>query len=40
VEVIDPIFIRSITRDETSEWSGFLKILEVGTDENVIRKLV
>jgi hypothetical protein len=40
VEFVDPIFISGATKDEIAEWKEFLRNLEVGTDENVIRKLV
>jgi hypothetical protein len=40
VEFVDPIFIEGATRDEITEWKAFLSDLKVGTDENVIRKLV
>jgi hypothetical protein len=40
VEFVDPIFIKGATRDEVAEWRAFLQDLKVGTDENVIRKLV
>uniref|UniRef100_A0A7J2U3E9 DUF3883 domain-containing protein n=1 Tax=Ignisphaera aggregans TaxID=334771 RepID=A0A7J2U3E9_9CREN len=34
------MFIKGATRDEINEWKAFLSDLKVGTDENVIRKLV
>jgi len=40
VEFVDPIFIEGATRDEIAEWRAFLWDLKVGTDENMIRKLV
>jgi len=40
VEFVDPIFISGATRDEVAEWRVFLWDLKVGTDENVIRRLV
>jgi hypothetical protein len=42
VEFVDPIFIEGATRDEINEWRDFLQDLKlkVGTDENMIRKLV
>jgi hypothetical protein len=40
VEFVDPIFISGATRDEIAEWRAFLSDLKVGTDENVIRRLV
>jgi hypothetical protein len=40
VEFVDPIFIKDATRDEVNEWRDFLQDLKVGTDENMIRKLV
>jgi hypothetical protein len=40
VEFVDPIFIEGATRDEINEWRDFLQDLKVGTDENMIRRLV
>jgi hypothetical protein len=42
VEFVDPIFIEGATRDEINEWRDFLQDLKlkVGTDENMVRKLV
>jgi hypothetical protein len=40
VEFVDPIFIKDATRDEINEWRNFLWDLKVGTDENMIRRLV
>ena len=40
VEFVDPIFIKDATRDEINEWRDFLQDLKVGTDENMIRRLV
>ena len=39
-EFVDPIFIKDATRDEVNEWRNFLWDLKVGTDENMIRRLV
>jgi hypothetical protein len=40
VEFVDPIFIKDATWYEIAEWREFLRELKVGTDENMIRKLV
>jgi len=38
MEFVDPVFIKDTSRDEIAEWKYFLQALEVGRDDNMIRK--
>jgi len=40
VEFVDPVFIENANRDEIAEWKTFLEGLKVGSDENVIKRIV
>ena len=40
VEFVDPVFIENANEDEIAEWKAFLEDLKVGSDENMIKRIV
>jgi len=40
VEFVDSVFIENASRDEVAEWRRFLEELKVGSDENMIKRVV